>query len=290
MTAKEFIDQKIKEKHEICQMPVPISPEEMAEWMEEYAQSQGEEKPEYWDEANQLAKELHEKDSTPQQGVGENEILDTIHDNLISMRYTGEEPEDINNRLLRLGDILNEIERHYKTTQNPTEQGVGEDMSQELTALMLSYAKEHCKSAATYQTDIKMQMDAMKFILSSVENKSTKRREYIRGFKDGENSVKTLDKDKVMEICRALVKRWGGRLPKHSDDVLEEYRDKICSLALPTVTEEIKICIGCGRLSTDPPIKAPALACCPDNHYLPIKKYWERSCFPSTDYQRKSNT
>ena len=47
----------------------------------------------------------------------------------------------------------------------------------------------------------------------------------------------TLNRDKVMEICRALVKRWSGRLPKRSDDVLEEYRDKLCSLSVPKQLE-----------------------------------------------------
>ena len=50
---------------------------------------------------------------------------------------------------------------------------------------------------------------------------------------------------------------------------------------------EVKICTGCGRLSTDPPIELPALACCPDNHYLPIKKYWQLSAFPANEYQKK---
>ena len=49
---------------------------------------------------------------------------------------------------------------------------------------------------------------------------------------------------------------------------------------------EIKICTGCGRLSNEPTIDPSFVACCPDNHYLPIKKYWERSCFPSNDYTK----
>ena len=48
---------------------------------------------------------------------------------------------------------------------------------------------------------------------------------------------------------------------------------------------EMKICTGCGRLTTDPPLPETALACCPDNHYLPIRKYWERSSFPSNEYK-----
>ena len=47
----------------------------------------------------------------------------------------------------------------------------------------------------------------------------------------------------------------------------------------------VKICTGCGHLSNDP-IEPPALACCPDNHYLPIKRYWALSCFPSNEYKR----
>jgi hypothetical protein len=51
--------------------------------------------------------------------------------------------------------------------------------------------------------------------------------------------------------------------------------------------EVIKICTGCGRLSTDPPIEKPALSCCPDNHYLTVKAYWMMSAFPANNYQKK---
>jgi len=40
--------------------------------------------------------------------------------------------------------------------------------------------------------------------------------------------------------------------------------------------ENLKICTGCGRLSSQK-ISEGFLSCCPDNNYIPIREYWFHS-------------
>lgn len=39
---------------------------------------------------------------------------------------------------------------------------------------------------------------------------------------------------------------------------------------------DIKICLGCGHIQGDP-LKYGNMACCPDNHHLPLRQYLKRS-------------
>jgi hypothetical protein len=55
---------------------------------------------------------------------------------------------------------------------------------------------------------------------------------------------------------------------------------KIVAEHIDSISNKVSICTGCGRLSTDKPIKAPALACCPDCNYIPINEYWMNSKYP----------
>jgi hypothetical protein len=44
------------------------------------------------------------------------------------------------------------------------------------------------------------------------------------------------------------------------------------------ILNETKVCTGCGWLDSDP-IHSPALACCPDNNYIPLRKYLARNIY-----------
>jgi len=57
--------------------------------------------------------------------------------------------------------------------------------------------------------------------------------------------------------------------------IMEEYKD-----LHQTAEEALKICSGCGTLSTKI-IPPPALTCCPDSNYILIREYWKNSTYKS---------
>ena len=40
--------------------------------------------------------------------------------------------------------------------------------------------------------------------------------------------------------------------------------------------DQEKVCMGCGHLESDP-VQKPAMACCPDSNYIPLREYLKRS-------------
>ena len=65
-------------------------------------------------------------------------------------------------------------------------------------------------------------------------------------------------------------------IPQIEYDVLLE---KIKDLTVQNLQlKQLKVCTGCGRRS-DNPIPSTALACCPDNSYVPLDTYLEYSIY-----------
>ncbi len=56
----------------------------------------------------------------------------------------------------------------------------------------------------------------------------------------------------------------------------KEFNDYLMGKQLQPEQREVKICSGCGTLSTDI-LPANFLGCCPDNNYIDIKQYFRDS-------------
>ena len=90
------------------------------------------------------------------------ELRDQCRDYLMGVQRYAITPEDA---LDALGFGKNGLDDCVEPTQQNT-LSVVEPVSEEMTALMLLYAKEHCKSVKNYKQDLKLQMDAMKWFQS----------------------------------------------------------------------------------------------------------------------------
>ena len=98
-----------------------------------------------------------------------------------------------------------------------------------------------------------------------------------------ENQIIEIQEEAALWVSENVL-----RLPDNVGELVGMLTEWALYKGAKQISDEVKICTGCGRLSSDPPIQLPAIACCPDCHYLPIRRYWSLSCYPSSEYLKRT--